>query len=240
MDRKTLLAIVVVGIIILLTPYYYKMISPPRPAGEPEFPAVVDSIAAPAPSAPASEAESIRKTEPMALTAVQTDRVKPWYATDSERNSKKVTVETPLYKATFSTHGASIRSWIIKPTQPYLKEPEQLVAPGWSDRNMTLIARGGLGLLRPETKNFQVDTTRLVLGNGDAPKSLVFTLTLEDDAWYRETYTFHPDRYIVDVAIESQGLDRLTGAATATFGWGWGMSYTEQDTAQDHYYTYAA
>ncbi|MFH0882423.1 MAG: membrane protein insertase YidC [bacterium] len=240
MDRKTLLAIVIVGIIILLTPYYYKLLSPPSPTGQPEFPAVEDSVAARPISTPAGGMKSAQKTESTARMVSQPDRKKPWYATDSEFNSKKVTVETPLYKATFSTHGASIRSWIIKPSQPYLKEPEELVAPGWSDRNMTLIARGGLGLLRTEAKNFEVDTTRLVLDSGEAPKSLTFTLPLEGDAWYRETYTFYPDRYIVDVAIESQSLDRLTGAATATFGWGGGMSYTEQDTAQDHYYTYAA
>ncbi len=240
MDRKTLFAIVVVGIIILLTPYYYKLISPKAPPEEPGTPFVVDSVITEPPAAAAPQ-----ETPPIAEAAnpVETrlsGRGKPWYASDSEHNARRVTVETPLYKAIFSTRGASIRSWVIKPTQPYLKEPEELVAPGWSNRNMTLIARGGLGLLRTEEKNFQVDTTRLVLTKGEAPRSLTFTLPLEGGVWYRETYTFHPDRYIVDVTIESNGLDRLTGAATATFGWGGGMSYTEADTAQDHFYTSSA
>jgi len=239
MDRKTILAIVIVGVIILLTPYYYQLVMPDAgvqktaPADSVISETLQDPGTRQAPSAVAP------LSTPRESQRYDTGADRPWYAADPPEQAESVTVETPLYTAVFSTRGATVQSWKIKPAQPYLIEEEELVRNKYAGRNLTLIARGGRGLLRTEEKNFTADRKRLTLADGERPKSITFTLPLEGDSYYSETYTFHPDRYIVDVAIESNGLGDLTGSATATFGWGGGMNYTEADTAQDGFYTNA-
>lgn len=240
MDRRTLLAIVIVGVIIILTPYYLKMIAPERPdqaapASKGVSPVPETSQEAVAGSGAQNTADPVVKQRD-----TRSEAERPWYAPDPVSEGRTVAVETPLYAAEFSTRGATVHSWIIKPSQPYLSEPEQMVDKHYADRNLTLIARGGRGLLRTGEQNFVASDSLVTLTEGGAPKSVSFTLDLPGDAFYRETYTFYPDRYRVDLNIESRGLDDLTGAATATFGWGGGLARTEADTAQDNFYTEAA
>lgn len=247
MNRNTLLAIVLTGAVILLMPYYYRLITPPSPAPGADSTAAVQAPAGglepgKAPSRAERGAGGREAALPagtpagMGATPLQTDLLAP----DTAAAAREVVVETPLYRARFSTLGATVRSWIIKPTQPYLHEPEELVREQYARRNLVLTARGGRGLLRTEEKVFQVDRSRLVLDSTDAPATITFTLPLGEGRWYRESYTFHPDRYAVDLHIESRGLGELIGAASAVFSWGGGLAPTEEDSAQDLYYTEAS
>ena len=245
MDRRTLLAIVIIGGIILLTPYYLNLISPPQPEGEKATP-VAMSEESTGGETPVTDMDSEATTggiqqprvESEAMTQEELDR--PWFAPDPTNEAEMVEVKTPLYAARFSTHGATVHSWTILPTQPYLAEREELVRTRYADQNLVLTARGGMGLLRTAEKNFEVDKKLVSLSPQSQPKSLTFTLPLPDGGYYREIYTFYPDRYDVDLKLESKGLTRLTGAATAWFSWGGGLAQTEKDSAQDLYYTEAS
>jgi YidC/Oxa1 family membrane protein insertase len=239
MDKKTVFAIILVGVIILLTPYYYMLVSPNQD--------VVDSVdtlavnnnytANPQTVTPTSTNNDVLSTPLDVQLGERSDL--PWYASDPISQSESITIETPLYKAMINTRGASVESWVIKPTQAYLLEQEELVRLRDSNRNLALIAHGGLGLLRTEEKNFTASISKLNLREGDPSTDVTFTLPLGGNAYYREIYTFYSDRYDFDLRIESNGLAQLTGAASATFGWGGGLALTEQDTTQDVYYTEA-
>ncbi|MCB2198462.1 membrane protein insertase YidC [bacterium] len=239
MDRRTLLAIVIVGIIIVLTPYYYNLVSPPQemtPSDTVNTAMVQnegDRGSTPAVSGESSE--PLEQSSSATMDAENMDR--PWYAADPAGEAEMVEVSTPLYTARFSTRGATVHSWTILPTQPYLSEGEQLVRPSFADRNLVLTARGGMGLLRTEEKNFKVDRKRISLNKSSQPISVTFTLPLPEGGYYREIYTFYPDRYDVDLKLESKNLTRLTGAPNVWFGWGGGLAMTEQDTAQELYYS---
>ncbi len=246
MDKKTISAFLLIGLILLLMPYYYKLISPPREE-------TADSLSmekAPSTLAegPSEQAEMTRQEAeilPRKTTELEEARtggesgVREWYAPDPIEESRIIDVETPLYSAQFSTHGASLHSWIVKPTLPFLQEQEQLVRLRDSNRNLVLLARGGRGLFRSEEKNFTPDTDQIILNKGDGEKSVTFALTLGSWGYYQETYTFYPDRYSFDVHIQSLGLSDATGAANALFTWGSGLAQTEKDSAQDLYYTEA-
>lgn len=243
MDRKTLLGVIAVGLIIFMTPYYYKLIMP-APPEEPASEVVADSVAAltETPEADATQKDNVLPESSLSSVA-QTNAIDPsdtpWYAADPANLAETVTVETPLYSAEFSTRGASVQSWIIKPVRSYFKESEQLIISKYAARNLVMTARGGRGLLRTEEKNFTVNQTSIELGSKSQPQSFVFTLPLPDGSFYKETYTFYPDRYDFDVHIESQGLSDLTGAVNAEFSWGGALNMTEEDTLQDLYYSEA-
>ncbi|MBD3165364.1 membrane protein insertase YidC [bacterium] len=243
MDRNTIIAFLIIGLILLLMPQYYKLINPEQPEGtEPSQQtadtstgAVSDTTAA---EKPLESPDPVAQPEPL-----QRQTVDPAARDTLPRLPQKtITIETPLYSAEFSTEGASIRSYIIKDTKPYLHEPEQLVQQAYAQRNLVLVARGNRGLLLTEQERFAIDykSRTMQLREGGSPQSIAFTLPLGQDRWYRETYTFYPDQYGFDVHIESRGLADMTGAASALFTWGGGMAYTEPDTTQELQYTEAA
>lgn len=243
MDRKTILAFLAIGAILLLMPYYYRAVSPP---------AVQDSTNVQAPEEQVDPSElygnrsNVQETEPAAPIEEQLptrtesrDQTSKWFEAEEGVTPETVHVETPLYTADFSTLGASVTSWVILPTAPYLQEPEQLVRANHSFRNLVLLARGGRGLLRTENRIFTVDKKEIRLGETSPPESVTFTLKLGEWGTYTEIYTFHPDKYTVDIDISSHGLGELTGAANALFTWGDGLASTELDTMQDVMYSAA-
>lgn len=252
MDRKTILAFILIGAVIFLMPYYFQVVAPEQP----EQPATTEP---PATTTPAEEPipdqtrpGTVAGEEPareQTRDEYTRERVSGGQGAGGERGVetpadtvrvRRLRVETPLYTAEFSSRGATVRSWRVLPTKPYLMETEELVREQFAGRNLTLTARGGLGLLRTSERVFDVTGGGIELEPGDAPDSLVFTLPLGEGRWYRETYVFHADRYMMDVHIESRGLGAETGAVSAMFGWGGALASTEIDTSQDLYYTKAA
>jgi YidC/Oxa1 family membrane protein insertase len=240
MDRKTILAFVIIGIVILGMPYYFKLVNPEVPQEEVAQEQVTTPIAADAIDDPAGNSPNPGAI-PSGNDPYESDYSRQQESQQSENaelaEEKIVRVTTPFYEAEFSTMGATVRSWRILPAKPYLLEEEQLVRPEYSHENLTLTALGGTGLLRTRDRVFNVDAGDISLATGDSPDSLVFTLPLGEGRWYRETYVFHPDHYKVDVHLQSQGLGSTTGAISATYGWGGAMASTEADTTQDLYYT---
>ncbi len=245
MDRNTIVAFVLIGLIIVLMPTYMKWASP-------EDESIVDSTSVPLDVRPYQKPDSTildeTQTPDYSLSAPDIpsssgDSFQPvvaWDAADPEFESSMVVVETPLYAAQFSTRGASVKSWRIKPTKPYLHETEELVRERDSDRNLVIEARGGRGLLRSAVKNFEVNKSRIDLEAGGDPDTLIFTLRFDEWKTLTETYIFYPDRYVVDLYIDSKGLGELTGAASFALTWGGGLAPTEKDSAQDNFYTEAS
>lgn len=177
MDRRTLFAIVIVGVIILLTPYYLQLISPERP----EVPQTAPDQLAPERADPGTSTDvsgapeagfpSGSGTAAALAATVEADADRPWFAPDPVSEAETVTVKTPLYSAEFSTRGATIHSWVIEPSQPYLSEPEQMVNERFAARNLTLIASGGRALLRTGEQNFEASASSVTLGEGSSPRA---------------------------------------------------------------------
>lgn len=234
MDKNTIIAIVIIGVILLGMPYYYDLITPDAP----EQP--VDTLAADTPmDNPPVLAEDVSED---VLQNVEGSRVDPEPpvqrpADTLQAEIREVEISTPLFTAEFSTLGASVTSWIVLPTQPYLHEPEQLVRRDQEHRNLVLAARGNRGEFLAENAVFHASREAVHLEEGDRPESVEFSYRLGPDSWYRETYTFYPDQYSVDIHVEASGLEEIIGSGSTMFTWGDGLALTELDTTQDLYYT---
>ncbi len=250
MDRKSIFAMLLVGLILILWKPYVDWVNPP--AEEEATEAVTSDVAhstrpeglADIPESQPPARDQAAPVAPVPTTPEDTDTTaQAWFTADPFDAGEDVVIETPLYRATFDTRGARITSWIIKPTEPYLHKPPvlDLVRSRDQDQNLTLTAeiRGQRRIFNTGTKLFEASTKNLVLSETDSSGTVEFTLFLGPNTWYRETYVFHADRYAVDIYLESNGFGALTGAMQVAFGWGGGMAHTEPDTAQDLYYTEA-
>jgi YidC/Oxa1 family membrane protein insertase len=121
MEVRLLLAFLLMGVVMFLTPYFYK--SAPagpknaqkttaaqnEPVPAPSTPAVAEAPAATAPAAPAAAPGTEQATVALALPPV--------------------TIDTNLFRVTFNNQGATVRSWLLKKYKGNDSKPLDLVNP---------------------------------------------------------------------------------------------------------------
>ncbi len=117
MEIRLLLAFILMGAVMFLTPYFYKSSTPPAPktaaSGQAARPAAV------APSAPVHEASV---PEDAAATAEIPG------ATHQQAQPPFI-VDTDFYRIVFSNQGATVRSWVLKKYTGNDGKPLDLVNP---------------------------------------------------------------------------------------------------------------
>lgn len=96
MEVRLLLAFLLMGAVMFLTPYFFK--SPPAPAKK---------------AAPASTAVS-PKPEAPAPEAVAASSKTPGGPSTPQKVEAPFIIDTDLYHIVFSNHGATVRSWLLK------------------------------------------------------------------------------------------------------------------------------
>lgn len=142
-----------------------------------------------------------------------------------------VSIETDLYRAKFSTRGAVLTSWELKRYQHTATDsaPVQLVKQGskfagplalvTADAELTKTLGNGLYTVSRDfsTLDSSHPIGHMTFQHRDEAKNLLLEKTL----------TFHADSYLVDIAIQSTGLDGdLTIGLGTNFGiveWGDGL-----------------
>jgi YidC/Oxa1 family membrane protein insertase len=112
METRLLVAFLLMGLVLFLTPYIYKA-PPPQPKQTP-----------PAPRQTALQAE--KKPEAAALRVASAEAV-PGQIEDTVE--KEFTVDTDIYRIRFSNRGAVVHSWVLKKYQDRSGKPLELVNP---------------------------------------------------------------------------------------------------------------
>jgi YidC/Oxa1 family membrane protein insertase len=116
MEQRLLLAFVLMGLVLFLTPYFYK--APPPP---PKTTAPASSQTAPAASTAASPAVSkTAEAAPAAPTAPVPGQI-------VGASEQQFVVDTDIYRVTLSNRGATVRSWILKKYRDKLGKPLELI-----------------------------------------------------------------------------------------------------------------
>jgi YidC/Oxa1 family membrane protein insertase len=120
MELRLLLAFLLMGLVLFVTPYIYKAPPPPKPVVpvkqvEKSVPAAVET-----PTAGAAQAES------SATTAAPAAPAPGQIGATSEQ---LVTVDTQIYHIVLSNHGGVIQSWVLKKYKDKSGKPLELVNP---------------------------------------------------------------------------------------------------------------
>lgn len=120
MDKRTLLAVALsIGVVFVYQTYFA-----PKPVPQPVAPTQQTAPGAAQPTQPAPPAAAV-PSAPSAIQAAATGRMVTAKAgIGAERD---VVVETPLYRAVFSTRGAALKSFQLKQYRTALKNEEDLV-----------------------------------------------------------------------------------------------------------------
>ncbi|HEX5430950.1 MAG TPA: membrane protein insertase YidC [Bryobacteraceae bacterium] len=127
MEVRLLLALVLVGLVIILTPYFYKP-PPPQTANKPVAAQTKNPPAAQNQPAQNSEAQSkAAEANPKPAAPAKPGLVIPG-AVQAD-NEETLTVDTDLYRVVFSNRGATVKSWILKKYKDAQNKPVDLVNP---------------------------------------------------------------------------------------------------------------
>ena len=178
-----------------------ELLFPPiRPEAPPEGEATVETVS---PTEETTEAMPVPEP-PGGPTVTQEEP-------DDEVPERLVTVETPLYRLTFSNYGGVVRSVQLLGYESFTREgPVELVRPGQEIlRGIWLAGSGGQAFDLANYPHTAVPEGGIRIGEGDGPRTLTFRYDYPGGRFFSEIrYTFTADSYIVAVEGELPAIDR--------------------------------
>jgi len=184
MEVRLLIAFVLMGVVMFLTPYVFK----PPPAATNAAPAKPAGTASTAP--PVSPA-LVEKPPAPPLVPVQI----PGQVRASQEEG--VTIDTDVYEVKFSNHGAVVRSWILKDYKDHLGKPLDLVDQQALERvapPFSLVFKNQAPATDPNGALFEVKRS---------PTGLGVTFEYSDGrAAIRKSFEFTQKSYLVHVTSQ--------------------------------------
>jgi YidC/Oxa1 family membrane protein insertase len=115
MEQRLLLAFVLMGLVLFLTPYFYKAPPPPpKTAPKTSTTGQTDTKASPGQSAQPAAASKPAEAQPV-----------PGQIEAS--NEQQFVIDTDIYTVTLSNRGGTVRSWILKKYKDHTGKPLELI-----------------------------------------------------------------------------------------------------------------
>ena len=201
--------------------------SPQPPPPTEEAPATVE--------APAAEAQEDQRGEAtVGPTQAQRTPLDSAFAAAAQGQEQTITVSNGLYRAVFSTKGATIRSFQLT---------EYDVA-GEDDEPVEMVSSeaGALALAFTPPQGRYVDTRSLYYSmpgfEGDSlvvtggPRELAFEVSVPGGT-LRQVYTFTPETYEIGLRVEEVGTNLLTNSGGYEVVWDGGIPFAEAGASQE-------
>jgi len=219
MDRKSLLAIVLSTIVVIVF-YTFVIPKPKRPEGP-----VATKGDAPV-ATQGADTESVAGGQPeigspsredVPLVPPSTEKL-----SDAAASEETLVLETGLYRAEFTNRGGQILSWKLKQFKDPFGQWVELVPDGQAEVGMILEADSGTidmrNTLFSMRKEPSGDGTRVIFeaGGDGAPR-------------VRKAFTLHENDYQVDLKIE---IGEAPGAGLYRLGWYRGIPRAEKNPKQ--------
>lgn len=180
MEKRLLLAFILMGLVLFLTPYFYKPPPPPKQATPP--------------AKTTQQAQTQSTTPPKPAEAPSSELPAPSAAAQKE---EKFVVDTNLYRVEFSNRGAVVQSWVLKKYLDSNSKPAELV-------NTVALAKvgGAFQFAFPEQKP-AVDLNQALYLARPLTDAAGFTFEYSDGkVSSKKTFRFEKDLYLTHVASE--------------------------------------
>jgi YidC/Oxa1 family membrane protein insertase len=250
MDRRMIIAVLVSVVLVIAYQYFFM----PKPE-EPKKPVAPQTAEAPKVESKKEAAVTVAplpqaSSKHTSFTA--TAQLKP--------PPREVTVETPLYTATLSNQGATLKSfklkkytekgevrdlWIIIKEEffPEKKKPAA-AAPKKGDPVELVLAKSGapgaLQLTRQEADDplardyYQIKGDNLSLKEKEKGQ-IAFTYVSPEGLKVTKTYSFNADSYLMEMEIQSENLSRAGQKSTLSLLYGPGFRAPIKEKQSDGY-----
>jgi YidC/Oxa1 family membrane protein insertase len=183
MEKKTILAFVL-SLAVLIA---WSVLFAPKPAQKTEPSTKEETVQSqPAPTASPQPAPAVQKME------------RPAGSMASTAEEKEVVVETPLYRAVFSSTGASIKSFKLKKYHLTADPDSPLVDLAHGQVPLVTIHFDLAGKKDTNPVVYHVDENSLTMEAGASPRELTFRATTSDGLLLQQTFRIDPDHYAIE------------------------------------------
>ncbi len=204
--KNLFVAFLLMGAVLVLSPYFYKMVQPATPAKAPKAqPAAPAAVKSPAPAAQPAAPAQTPAAKPVAPAAAI-----------SGAKEELFTVETNLYRVVLSNRGAVVRSWILKKYKDGAGWPLELV-------NTRAAAKTGYPFaLAFSDKKPSTDVNKLLFAAKPTADGLGIDYDYSDgNLSVRKTFRFARNSYLSEISGHAtQGGERLGSLFTWRGGFG--------------------
>lgn len=204
MDKRTLIAIALAMLVLILYQYLVPPQKPPKKVVEKR----VEKVIPPEGKEPLKEKGPLPKERiPLPQGVVE---------------EKDIYIETDLYKAILTNKGGVIKSWELKKYTDKDKKPVQLLrTKGPSILPLSVLLSEDEGMReRIREGNYRVDKERVTLGKDRDKDTVILTYQDPSGPFLRKTLTFYNNDYKVDLKIETDGIK---GVYTLSLGQDFGI-----------------
>jgi YidC/Oxa1 family membrane protein insertase len=227
MDKKTLLAFLLIAIVLIMMPYYMKLMAPQEQPITPSDPVT---------TMPARTVEQIENATDFSAPPV-VDRATPetYVSVQPHTAERIVSVETPLYIATISNkNGGAFTSFLLKKYEATDSTSVQLV-DNFNNNNLLFGAMSVDGIplilrdpwdLKESGKNFNVVRNS---------KSLTFTTKVLGKN-ITKTLTFDPNSYIIDISFDLSSIKDQISQGVYSLSWNGGLPATQKNLKDELFY----
>ncbi|MFA5181562.1 MAG: membrane protein insertase YidC [Syntrophales bacterium] len=212
MDKRTILAIVLSVAVILIYQMFFM-----KPPVKQQLPAATKEssqtakkaeVAAPSAAPSALPQTGIKAAKPAKIAPAVPERL--------------ISVETPLYIAQFTTKGGAIQSFKLKGYRQKLGEKSELIElvdVGMGMPRPLTVSFPGSGADLPAEGMYDSDTKSIDLTKGKEGQRLVLQQTIAGIIKVEKIFTFHPDRYGIDLEVRVSNLTDTPLNQNASLNW---------------------
>ena len=227
MDKKTLLAFLLIAVVLILMPYYMKIVAPQEQQLSP-----IDSVTT----------KSTRKIESFSTQSdIAVPPTKKFVDSPSFENVQQyvaeqtLTVETPLYIATLSNNnGGSFTSFILKNYKATDSTSVQLV-DNFNKNNLLFEAISVDGISLILNAPWKLNGSNTSFNVLDRSKTLTFTTNVFGKT-ISKTLTFNPGSYKIDVSFDLSEIKDQISQGLYSLSWNGGLPATEKNLKDELFY----
>ncbi|MBI5141060.1 MAG: membrane protein insertase YidC [Nitrospirae bacterium] len=203
MEKRALIAVVLSVAILII---WQWMFPAPQPAPE----AVKSVHQSAQPDTAASSAASAPAAAPTPAASLNTAAATP------EAQAREIAIETPLYRAVFSTRGATITSFALIEHKDGKGQPVGIVHASPDALPPLSIVLNDSRADLPARVVYEADRESVSLKSGS--QTLVMSFADPSGLQVRKAFTFHADSYGIDLAVSVNGAPSYQLAMGGGFG----------------------
>ncbi|OQX87091.1 hypothetical protein B6D60_04675 [candidate division KSB1 bacterium 4484_87] len=240
MDKKTIIAFVLIGLILVLmqTDFYQKKILKVTPKNQLQH-VTQDTTKSKAKDSliPGAETE-LQKSAPVAAVATEqvaeqkrnlkTNPFEDILNTGETTNYHDIEIETDVYVAKISPKGGVISQWTLKKYNYDGDQKVELIQDnGYGNLGIAFIYKGDT--LNTYNALFIPNKQKIDFSGDNLTDTLKLTLDLGNDRKIIKRMVFHRDEYIIDLDVTLVNLRNFFDDGIYFLNWESGLKYTELD-----------
>jgi YidC/Oxa1 family membrane protein insertase len=227
MERRTIIAIILIGIMYIIWFQYLNRFSPSQ----------TENIKSDRHQQSESVQEHDQEDDALSKELYGEDlldhsALTPIDTVDTIETSREIVVDTDLYRAVLSTRGGTIQSWRLKAFEGVDKKWVELLPPD---------AEGALGLAMKTMEGdvdfsqyvFICEAESLILDEAHPNGTVNMSLHLKNGSWVEKTLQFQQGSYSIDMDVSIAGMDRFVPMREYELLWNSGLKSTEVNVKED-------